>query len=58
MTLRRALYDSRNIPTIKLGMQVGEQNVIDEARRFGITTDVRAGAVDPHRCRPTWCRSR
>jgi penicillin-binding protein 1A len=42
MTLRRALYDSRNVPTIKLGRLVGEQTVIDEARRFGISTNVRA----------------
>jgi penicillin-binding protein 1A len=41
MTLRRALYQSRNIPAIKLGMDVGLENVIDEARRFGVTTDVR-----------------
>jgi penicillin-binding protein 1A len=41
MTLRRALYDSRNIPTIKLGQLIGEQTVIDEARRFGISTNVR-----------------
>jgi len=40
MTLRRALYQSRNIPAIKLGMDVGLENVIDEARRFGVTTDV------------------
>ncbi len=40
MTLRRALYQSRNIPAIKLGMEVGLENVIDEARRFGVTTDV------------------
>ena len=40
MTLRRALYQSRNIPAIKLGMAVGLENVIDEARRFGVTTDV------------------
>ncbi|HEX5633304.1 MAG TPA: PBP1A family penicillin-binding protein, partial [Gemmatimonadales bacterium] len=41
MTLRRALFESRNIPLIKLGMAVGEQTVIDEARRFGISTSVR-----------------
>jgi len=40
MTLRRALYQSRNIPAIKLGMEVGLENVIDEARRFGVTTNV------------------
>ena len=41
MTLRRALYQSRNIPTIKLGLEVGVENVLDVARRFGITTNVR-----------------
>ncbi len=40
MTLRRAFYQSRNIPAIRLGMQLGEQAVIDEARRFGITTPI------------------
>ncbi len=38
--LRRALYQSRNVPTIKLGMELGIQSVIDEARRFGITTPI------------------
>jgi penicillin-binding protein 1A len=42
MTLRQALYNSRNIPAIKLGMAVGLENVIDEARRFGVSTDVAA----------------
>ncbi len=41
MTLRRALYQSRNIPTIKLGLEVGVENVLDMARRFGVTTSVR-----------------
>ncbi|MDE3052526.1 MAG: PBP1A family penicillin-binding protein, partial [Gemmatimonadota bacterium] len=40
MTLRRAFYQSRNIPAIRLGMQLGEQAVIDEARKFGITTPI------------------
>ncbi len=40
MTLRRAFYQSRNVPAIRMGMQLGEQNVIDEARRFGITTPI------------------
>jgi penicillin-binding protein 1A len=39
--LRKALYLSRNLATIKLGMQLGEQTVIGEARRFGITTPLR-----------------
>jgi penicillin-binding protein 1A len=41
MSLRRALYQSRNIPTIKLGLDIGVENVLDMARRFGITTNVR-----------------
>jgi penicillin-binding protein 1A len=40
MTLREALYKSRNIIAIKLGMELGPQAVIGEAARFGITTPV------------------
>jgi penicillin-binding protein 1A len=40
MTLRRALYLSRNIIAIKLGMELGEDAVISEATKFGITTRV------------------
>jgi len=36
--MRQALYMSRNLATIKLGMSLGEQTVIGEARRYGITT--------------------
>ena len=39
--MRQALYLSRNLATIKLGMQLGEQTVIGEARRYGITTPLR-----------------
>jgi membrane carboxypeptidase/penicillin-binding protein len=42
MTLRRALYLSRNIIAIKLGMEIGEQAVIGEATKFGLTTRVPA----------------
>ena len=42
MTLRRALYLSRNIIAIKLGMELGEQAVISEAGKFGLTTRVPA----------------
>ena len=42
MTLRRALYLSRNIIAIKLGMELGEQAVISEAAKFGLTTRVPA----------------
>ena len=40
MTIRRALYMSRNIIAIKLGMEIGEDAVISEATKFGITTRV------------------
>src|SRR3989442_7975887 len=36
--MRQSLSMSRNLSTIKLGMALGEQTVIGEARRFGITT--------------------
>src|SRR5467141_3065529 len=36
--MRQSLYMSRNLSTIKLGMSLGEQTVIGEARRYGITT--------------------
>ena len=42
MTIRRALYLSRNIIAIKLGMEVGEQSVISEAAKFGLKTRVPA----------------
>jgi penicillin-binding protein 1A len=38
--MRRSLYESRNLSTIKLGMQLGEAAVIGEARRFGISTPI------------------
>jgi penicillin-binding protein 1A len=40
MPLRRALYESRNLATIRLGMELGEASVIDEARKFGITSPI------------------
>ncbi len=41
LTLRQALYKSVNIVAIKLGMEeVGEQAVISEAAKFGITTPI------------------
>ncbi|HEV8303595.1 MAG TPA: PBP1A family penicillin-binding protein [Gemmatimonadales bacterium] len=36
--MRMSLYLSRNLSTIKLGMALGEQTVIGEVRRYGITT--------------------
>ncbi len=38
--MRRALMLSRNIPTINLGIELGEQSVIEMARRFGLSTDI------------------
>lgn len=38
ITLRRALAGSRNVPAVKLGEEVGINNVVDMARRFGITS--------------------
>ena len=38
--MRRALYQSRNVPTIRLGIELGVQSVIDEARKFGLTTPI------------------
>jgi penicillin-binding protein 1A len=40
MPLRRALYESRNLPAIRLGMELGEENVVDMAKRFGITSKI------------------
>ena len=42
LPMRRALYQSRNVPTIRLGMELGEQSVIDMARKFGLTTPIPA----------------
>jgi penicillin-binding protein 1A len=42
MTLRQALYESRNIPTIRLGLEIGEQSVVSEAAKFGLTTRIPA----------------
>jgi penicillin-binding protein 1A len=38
ITLRRALADSRNVPAVRILEKVGISNVIDTARRFGITS--------------------
>lgn len=40
MPMRRALYQSRNLATIHLGMQLGERNVIYMAHRMGISTPI------------------
>jgi penicillin-binding protein 1A len=39
-TLRYHLYQSRNIPAIKIGIDIGESAVVSEARRFGITSRI------------------
>src|ERR1700723_3806348 len=38
ITYRRALADSRNVPAVRLLDHVGVQNVIELARKFGITS--------------------
>jgi penicillin-binding protein 1A len=40
MSLRHALYQSRNIPAIEMGREIGEQAVIEEAIKFGLTTRI------------------
>jgi penicillin-binding protein 1A len=43
MTLRRGLYQSRNLVAVKLGMELGTAAVIGEARRYGISTPIFPG---------------
>lgn len=38
ISLRRALADSRNVPAVRILQQVGIQNVIENARKFGISS--------------------
>lgn len=38
ITLRRALAQSRNIPALKIAAKIGIKNVIDTAKKFGITS--------------------
>jgi penicillin-binding protein 1A len=40
--MRQALFQSRNIPAVRLGLELGVQSVIDEARKFGLTTPIPA----------------
>jgi penicillin-binding protein 1A len=40
MTMRKGLYESRNLIAIRAGMEVGESNVVEMARKFGITTPI------------------
>jgi len=40
LPLRKALYQSRNLPAIRTGLAVGPSTLIATARRFGITTPI------------------
>jgi penicillin-binding protein 1A len=40
ITLRRALAQSRNVPAVKMAAKVGINNVIEYARKFGITSSI------------------
>jgi penicillin-binding protein 1A len=40
MSMKEAFYESRNIPAINIGMEIGPQAVISEAARFGIQSDI------------------
>ncbi len=40
MTIRQGIYQSINILAIKLGLEIGPQAVINEARSFGLTTRI------------------
>lgn len=43
ITLRQALTESRNVPTIKIASLIGIKNVVITARRFGL-----AGTMEPY----------
>jgi penicillin-binding protein 1A len=40
MTMRQGLIDSRNLIAIRMGMELGEERVVDMAHRFGIKTPI------------------
>ena len=40
LPLRQALYLSRNLATIRLGIELGPQSVIEMARKLGLTTPI------------------
>jgi penicillin-binding protein 1A len=42
ITLRHALAESRNVPTVKLAAQIGMPTVISYVRKFGITSKMEA----------------
>jgi penicillin-binding protein 1A len=40
--MRRALYMSRNLAAVHVGLELGPQAIVDQARRFGLTTPIPA----------------
>jgi penicillin-binding protein 1A len=40
MTMRRALYMSRNIPAVRIGLELGVEAVVSEAAKFGLSTRI------------------
>jgi penicillin-binding protein 1A len=40
VSMRRGLAESRNVVAVRLGMELGPESVIAEARKFGITTPI------------------
>ena len=38
--LRVALYESRNVPAIRMGMELGETSVVEMARALGLTSSI------------------
>jgi penicillin-binding protein 1A len=40
MTMRQGLIDSRNLIAIRMGMELGEERVVDMAQRFGLKTPI------------------
>jgi penicillin-binding protein 1A len=40
VTMRRALYMSRNLPAVRLTMELGESGVVQMAKSFGLTTRI------------------
>jgi len=40
MPMRRGLFESRNMIAIQVGLELGENTIINEARNFGITTPI------------------
>ena len=40
MPMRRGLFESRNMVAIQVGMELGENTIINEARNFGISTPI------------------